>query len=67
MAASLPPAPDVKKQGVKSEKLAPVAEEPPQAIAAAKLDRLVTSVKTAVSDDPALVAGVLRNWLEERP
>ena len=36
------------------------------AIPAAKLDRLVASVKTAVADDPALVAGVLRNWLEER-
>ncbi len=36
------------------------------ALAAAKLDRLVASVRTAASDDPALLAGVLRNWLEER-
>lgn len=36
------------------------------ALPAAKLDRLVASVRTAASDDPALVAGVLRNWLEER-
>jgi flagellar M-ring protein FliF len=40
--------------------------EPVPALPVAKLDRLVTSVKTAASDDPALVAGVLRNWLEER-
>jgi flagellar M-ring protein FliF len=33
---------------------------------AAKMDRLVTSVRSSVTTDPALVAGVLRNWLEER-
>lgn len=41
-------------------------EEPAAPPPVAKLDRLVTSVKTAVADDPALVAGVLRNWLDER-
>jgi flagellar M-ring protein FliF len=41
-------------------------EEFAPAVPVAKLERLVTSVKTAASDDPALVAGVLRNWLEER-
>jgi flagellar M-ring protein FliF len=41
-------------------------EEPVPALPPAKLDRLVASVRTAASDDPALVAGVLRNWLEER-
>ena len=33
---------------------------------AAKMDRLVGTVRTAVGSDPTLVAGVLRNWLEER-
>jgi flagellar biosynthesis/type III secretory pathway M-ring protein FliF/YscJ len=34
---------------------------------AAKMENLMGSVRRAVSDDPALVAGVVRNWLEERP
>jgi flagellar biosynthesis/type III secretory pathway M-ring protein FliF/YscJ len=33
---------------------------------AANMDRLIQSVRTTVGTDPALVAGVLRNWLEER-
>jgi flagellar biosynthesis/type III secretory pathway M-ring protein FliF/YscJ len=33
----------------------------------AKMDKLVGSVRKAVADDPSLVAGVVRNWLEERP
>jgi flagellar biosynthesis/type III secretory pathway M-ring protein FliF/YscJ len=34
---------------------------------AAKMEKLMGSVRHAVSIDPALVAGVVRNWLEERP
>jgi flagellar M-ring protein FliF len=33
---------------------------------AAKMDRLIKSVRTTVASEPAIVAGVLRNWLEER-
>jgi flagellar M-ring protein FliF len=32
----------------------------------ARKDRLVRQVKAAITEDPALVAGVLRTWLEER-
>jgi hypothetical protein len=31
------------------------------------MEKLMGSVRHAVSIDPALVAGVVRNWLEERP
>jgi flagellar M-ring protein FliF len=34
---------------------------------ALKMDKLLGSVRKAVSDDPSLVAGVVRSWLEERP
>jgi flagellar M-ring protein FliF len=34
---------------------------------AVKMDKLVGSVRKAISDDPSLVAGVVRSWLEERP
>jgi flagellar M-ring protein FliF len=34
---------------------------------AGNMDKLVGSVRKAVADDPALVAGVIRNWLAERP
>jgi flagellar M-ring protein FliF len=33
---------------------------------AVKMDKLVGSVRKSVADDPSLVAGVVRTWLEER-
>ncbi|HYP06096.1 MAG TPA: flagellar basal-body MS-ring/collar protein FliF, partial [Bryobacteraceae bacterium] len=42
------------------------ADPPEPGPEAIKMDRLVGSVRSSVATDPALVAGVLRNWMEER-
>ena len=69
--ATLPPAADGKALSSGAKHTAPLQDANAPSLQeanpeAAKMDRLVGTVRTAVSSDPTLVAGVLRNWLEER-
>jgi flagellar M-ring protein FliF len=56
-------------QGDSPEKKIGAAADPEESrvsLQAAKMDRLVGAVRKAVADDPVLVAGVVRTWLEDR-
>ena len=46
--------------------IAPENTERQTSAQGAKMERLVSSVKDAATEDPVLVAGVLRNWIEDR-
>lgn len=66
VAAALPEASDKTKAlpNVSETHELPDPEETTLALQTARKERLIGSVKTAVAEDPALVASVLRNWLE---
>ena len=71
-AAALPAGSDAAK-AIGDRDLAEIADhrvvselEEARSVQVAKKDRLVGSVKQAIGDDPALVASVLRTWLEEK-
>ncbi|HYI96070.1 MAG TPA: flagellar basal-body MS-ring/collar protein FliF [Bryobacteraceae bacterium] len=71
-AAALPPGTDAAKaigdrdQAELPEHRAPSELEEVRQLQVAKKERLVGSVKNAIGEDPALVASVLRTWLEEK-
>lgn len=49
-----------------TQAIAPDNTERQASAQGAKMERLVASVRGAATEDPVLVAGVLRNWIEDR-
>jgi flagellar M-ring protein FliF len=69
VAAALPASPEPSKSlddADVAELSSPSPMEESRLLKVAKKERLVGSVKHAIAEDPALVAGVLRTWLEEK-